>query len=69
MKSTIAFLVAAAVVGLACAAGRSAGYAAELETCLQVSPNCTQYVHCRKAVASNYGRPFDGGCAVDAGAE
>lgn len=69
MKTAIAFLVAAAIVGLACAAGRSAGYAAELEGCLQASPNCTQYVHCRKSVAERYSRPFDGGCAVDAGAE
>lgn len=63
-----AAIVAMVVVSAACAAGRSAGYAAELEGCLQASPNCNQYVHCRKSVAEKYGRPFDGGCAVhDAG--
>jgi hypothetical protein len=69
MKCALAFLVASAIVVAACAAGRSAGYAAELEGCLQASPNCGQYVHCRKAVAERYSRPFDGGCVSDAGAE
>lgn len=70
MIRIIPYVVAVSVVLVACAAGRSAGYAAELESCLQASPNCTQYVHCRKQVAANYGRVFDGGCSVkDAGAE
>lgn len=71
MIRAVPYVVAAGVVLAACAAGRSAGYAAELEACLQASPNCSQYVHCRKAVAEKYSRPFDGGCESpkDAGAE
>lgn len=69
MKHAVAVLIALAIVATACAAGRAAGYAAELEGCLQASPNCSQYVHCRKSVAERYSRPFDGGCAVDGGAQ
>lgn len=69
MKSLLSLSLALTIVCIACAAGRSAGYAAELEGCLQASPNCGQYVHCRKSVAAKYSRPFDGGCASDAGAE
>ena len=68
MKHALAFLVAAAVVSIACAAGRSAGYGAELELCREVSNDCPRYVACRKSVAKKYSRPFSGHCA-DGGVE
>jgi hypothetical protein len=37
-------------------------YGAALESCLQASTTCPEYVACRRRVASSYGREYLGRC-------
>ena len=37
-------------------------YGASIESCLQSSATCPEYVACRKRVATSYGRTYAGRC-------
>lgn len=52
-----------------CAHRRAAEYGARLEVCLLQAETCEAYVACRKSLAEEYKRDFDGSCARDGGTD